>query len=135
MYLRYDFGEKLDLSKFKKQASYYSKNLDRVTYQLFLQDYKITVEMHKLEGCLTTRSVNIAIYDIERDKDGEVMCVSALFPITDSRFKEIKIIQEIWESNTGALAYFNIDTSTDIIQNICDLIKIVHKINKLKAFI
>lgn len=135
MYLRYDFGKKLDLSKFKKQASHYAKNLDKVTYQLFLPNYKITVEIFRAEGCLTTRSVNIAIYDIGRDKDGEITFSSALFPITDTRFKEIKIIQELWGNNTGALAYFDIGTSTDIIQRICDLIKVVHKINKLKAFI
>lgn len=142
MQLRYDFGEKLDLSKFRKQSLYYIKNVGSVQYQLFLPDYKVTVEIVKATSEISHKQVALSIYEISRDIAGEIVSVRTLSPMNDTRFKEIKTIQELWEPMPlgpglppSMVAEFVSDDPAIIVNRICDLIKIVHKINSLKVFL
>ncbi len=132
MQFRYDFGEKLDLSKFRKQALHYIKSLDNVSYLFVLPQYKVIAELIRNGGIHTAY---LSVYEISRDKQGEISGATLLTPLLDTRFKEIKIIQEIWQHNPTTEGVIEFNAPPVIINHICDLVKVVHKIFHLKVFL
>lgn len=133
MEFRYDFGEKLDLTRFKKQAPYYIGQMRELTYNCYLADYKVVAEISTPDGS-TTHRVSYYFMELTRNPDGTIQDQRAVLPRSDTRFREIKVIQSIFPID-GYKAYFDSNSAQNTVDKLCDLITLVHKINHLKAFI
>lgn len=128
-------GEKLDLTKFSKQANYYIASLDEVTYHLYLPDYKIVAEIKA--GVLGNSEHLLTLYIAEllRDQDGEIKAHTTIRPLEDNRFKESKIVQDIFDDLHSYKGYVQSSSVAQTVEQICSVIKLVHKINHLKIFL
>jgi hypothetical protein len=126
-------GEKLDLSKFRKQATHYIDLMREITYHVYLPNYKVIVEIVLAEKT-TKHLVTMWIVEIFLDQDKEIKNEKVILPLNDMRFKENKDIQSIFEMDNYK-AYFNSSSAADTTDKICRIVKLVHKINHLKAFL
>ncbi len=134
MLFRYDFGKTLDVSKFMVQAQHYIAQMRQLEYHLVLQNYKIVVNISTPDDC-TAHLASISIFDIKRDKHGLITDASLLFPGNDLRFKEFKIIKEIWKNPDYSSGDWASGSVSDTTEKIISLLKIAHKIDNLKAFL
>jgi len=133
MLYRYDFGEKLDLSRFKKQAPHYINSMREVTYDLFMPDYKMSVEISTPDNS-TGHIVSLSLYDLDRDDDGDIIRERVIIPLIDTRFREIQPIKDIFKIDHYK-AHFDSNSSVDTVEKIAKLLKLLHKINNLKVFL
>lgn len=132
MIFRYDFGKNLDLSRFRKQSTYYIGKLPTLNYHLFVGNYKMIADINVIEE-QNLHNVTIAIFDITKDNEGQVKDSNTIVPLMDTRFKEIKEIISIFPNDY--MGEFSSDNSEFTSNKLCQLIKILHKIDNLKAFI
>lgn len=133
MEFRYDFGEKLDLTRFRKQAIHYMSSMREITYILYLPNYKVIAEITTPDN-LPGHLVSIYFSEIIRDSSGTIVSDNAIIPLTDSRFKEIKDIQNLFKIDHYK-AYMTSYNSAETVNQICNLLRLVHKINRLKVFL
>ena len=133
MLFRYDFGEKLDLTKFKKQAIHYIGTMRELTYDLVLPNYKLCVEITTPDN-VNSHSVLLYFSDIFRDIDKEIIRENIIEPMTDTRFKEMKSIQELFEIDNFK-AYFVSHSTSETVEKLSKLIKLLSKLNNLKVFL
>lgn len=134
MFLRYDFGEKLDLSKFRKQCKYYIDQNYEMRYWMIFPRYKMVVDITKFKESLAVHQVDLAIYDIVKKDDGTVIGEASIAPASDDRFKSFESVRQIFMPNLNKTS-FGCNNSDVIADKICSIIKIVHKIDGLKAFL
>ena len=134
MLFTYTFGEKLDLTRFQKQAAHYMGSMNEINYHIYLPHYKMTVESAMVANS-TAHIATVAIYDIKRDDDGEIKRENAIFPLFDTRFKESKDIQAIFTVNDNYRGSFTSNNTRDTVEKICRVIKYLYKIDILKAFL
>lgn len=133
MIFRYDFGSALDLTRFKKQSIHYIGKIPTINYHLFLRDYKIVADINVVNDS-TCHNVTISIFDIVRDADGEMLDSNVVVPLNDTRFKELKDVVNIFP-NDHYKADFSSGSAENTSDKICKIIRILHKINNLKAFL
>ena len=133
MQFRYNFGEKLDVSRFKKSAPHYISLAKPVEYDLYLPNYKIRVEVDTPAGT-TGHNVLLNFSEIVRDDGGEIIQEHIISPAHDSRFKEFREIKSIFTVNDYK-ASFTSHSSVETVERICSILKILSKINNLKVFI
>lgn len=134
MQIRYDFGEKLDITKFTKQAKHYIAQMPNLEYHFVLPHYKMLSQIDAVDNS-TAHLVNIRIFEIKRDKDGEIISQNIIRPYSDTRFKEIKIIQELYKNIYDDKVYWTSNSVAYTVDKIISLLKIIHKINNLQVFI
>lgn len=136
MNYRYDFGEKLDVAKLQAHISFYIRYEMDMSYELFTKSYKIVVS---ISGMAEHKShqVSITLHDIKRDDFGTIISVKGINPSLDTRFKEIKIVKDLFDlPNTFlAKAHFNSTKELETASKIIELLKIIHKIDNLKVFL
>jgi hypothetical protein len=134
MQFRYDFvGDKLDLSHFQTQAKRHIAKMRRLTYYFYVLGYKIQVNIDTPDDC-TAHMVDFAIMELQRDNDGEIQLYDIIRVHEDLRFKEISDVVKYYESNSeeGHFESASVDKTVAILSN---LIKVIYKINNLKAFL
>jgi hypothetical protein len=133
LFTYYFLGDKLDLTKFRKQANHYISTMSEITFSLYLPDYKINAEI-AVAGHSNSHCVSLWINDLIRDSENEIVNSAIVVPLTDNRFMDIKMVQEIFPiDNYKALLTSNSIVKT--VEDICQLTKLVFKINSLKVFI
>jgi len=133
MIIRYDFGEKLDLSLFKKQATRQIGMMRRSTYNIFVKDYKIVADISTPDDS-TNHQVSLTLFEIKRDTDGEIKTAYTIYPYQDTRFKELRDITNIFPLDQHE-AHFESNNVAKTVDELSSIIKIIHKINSLKAFL
>lgn len=136
MEFRYDFGQKLDLSKFLKQGPYYIGLMREVTYSLYVADFIMRVEIARPANH-NAHMVTIYFYEIKRDEDGEIISSEMIIPYHDLRFEGLLDIQEkqgLWSIDQYK-AHFDSNSAVQTVEKICKILKFIHKINNLKAFL
>ena len=134
MLFTYTFGEKLDLTEFRKQAAHYLGNMREITYHIYLPHYKMVVEAATIDNS-TAHIVTIYMTDIRRDHDGEIIKEENIYPLLDTRFKESKDIQAIFTLVYYYRGSFVSNSTKESADKLCQLIKLIHKLNHLKAFL
>jgi len=137
MQFRYDFvGDKLDLSRFKKQVNRHLTQYDELEYSFYVLGYKIQANINLFYTLYrpTKYIVKFAISELQRDDDGEVSSYAAIRITEDLRFKEFPDLIKHYAtlSSVGEFESNSVDEITDILSI---LIKIIYKINNLKAFL
>jgi len=133
MLIRYDFGDKLDLSRFEKQVPQYIGTMREITYHIVLPHYMVNVEIVGVDDSPSHMST-IWLSEVWRDEDGEIKDTKIIVPYLDSRFKEIDFIKDKFQiDNYKAYIYSNsVQATTNML---CRIVKLVHKINGLTAFL
>jgi len=137
MQLRYDFETSLDLSKFEKQIPVYIHRLNYMAMENLLID--VFVKGYKLSFNITSdldvksNNIEISLFEILRNKDGDLTSGTKLIPANDIRFADIKVFSDLFCPNDYSACFVSSDIDL-IRERMCTLIKIVHKINKLKMF-
>jgi len=133
MKLRYDFGEKLDLSKFKKQAPHYIAQMRELNLEFYIADFRFSSEISTPDR-QTAHLVSLSLEDIEKDEFGNLISSKTIYPLQDTRFKEISDIQVLFQNNTYK-SHFQSHSVDDTVNRLCLIIKLLHKINNLKVFL
>ena|SRR6266404_3603028 len=135
MLFRYDLGQKPDLSKFRKQAMHYIGTMRELSYDLTIPDFRVRVNIATPDDA-NAHNVSIEIHDIHRDKasSNEIIGSKTVIPMIDTRFNEIKLIQEMFPRD-HYVASFVSNSAQETVNRICQLMKLVSKINGLRAFI
>lgn len=134
MRYRYNFdSEKLDLPRFKKQAAHYIGKMRELHYEIILKNYKLLIEIVTPDNC-TGHMVVISMFDIHKDNDGDIVNEKVIVPLIDTRFKESKLIQNIFVIDNYK-AHFDSNSVFETVDKISQLIKLIFKINNLKAFL
>jgi len=134
MLFNYTFGEKLDLTRFQRQAAHYIAHMPEVSFHCDLPHYRVVVEVSGIENS-SKHLATIFISDIERDKDGEIVNENAVWPLLDTRFKESKDIQAVFTAQDEWRGIFESASANDTAEKISRIVKHVHKIDHLKAFL
>lgn len=132
MLYRYDFHQKLDLVRFKKQAIFYIGKMTEVIYHFYTLHYKMHVEIVRSDES-TSYFVTISILELERDEDNELVSEVIIIPLIDMRFKEFQEIKDTFQIDNYK-AHFDSNSVEMTVDKICRILKIIHKINNLKAF-
>lgn len=133
MIIRYDFGEKLDLTRFQKQAIRQIGTMQRLIYHIFVKDYKLVIDIATPDD-VTSHEVSISIFEIKRDAEGEITQAWQINPYIDTRFQDISSVMDLFEQDS-MIAHYESNNVSKTIQDICLLIKLIHKINNLKVFL
>lgn len=133
MIIRYDLGDKLDLSRFKKRAPREIATMHRIIYEFYVQGYRISIDIGTPDDS-TAHLVELAIMEIKRDGSKEIQSYIAIQPNEDLRFREIPDVAKYFEpfSQTG---HFRSSSVEDTVNILSKIIKVVYKINNLKAFL
>lgn len=134
MLFTYIFNERLDLAGFRKQAAHYMGKMNEINYHLYLPHYKIMVESAMVANS-TAHIATVSLLDIKQNKDGEIVSELAIFPLFDFRFKESEDIQAIFSVKDNYRGSFTSNSTQDTVEKICRVMNLVHKIDKLKAFL
>jgi hypothetical protein len=136
MLIRYDIPEKLDLSKFRKQAEFYIGKMRELDYEFITKDYKVTIGISTPDDS-NTHNVSIRIFDVKRDFDGEVLNYIGIQPLKDTRFCESSIIKSLFDPKDLYVyeAAFNSNSALDTTNKLADIIKLIHKLHSLRAFL
>jgi hypothetical protein len=133
MEFRYDFYEKLDLTKFKKQGAHYIGSMRELTYNFFLPEFKVVAEIITPDNS-SGHLVTVYFFELVRAKDRTIEAEKAVIPLIDTRFKEIKDIQSLFKIDHYK-ANFDSNNAKDTVDKLCNLVRLVFKINSLKAFL
>jgi hypothetical protein len=134
MLFRYDFDNKLDLSRFKKQSLHYIGCMPEVTYQLVVFDYNLTSHIKKIKS---EQGINylstIQLFDLKRDSENEISESKVILPMNDPRFQEMKDFIEIFSMDKATGEYIS-ETPEHIVNKLSQFIKMLNKLNMMKAF-
>lgn len=134
MLFRYDFGEKLDTSKFKAQAEHYiGKIRPQLTYMLVIHSYELTVEISEHDDH-PEQLISFKLVSVEKEKL-VIKNKSNVYPLLDKRFKEFEIIKEIWTDLYDNVGYLRSNNKTYTVSKIIELVEFLFKVEKLKAFL
>ena len=133
LFTYYFLAETLDLSKFRKQANHYTAVMREITYHLYLPDYMITAEIVRSDDD-NSHGVSLWLSEIVRDEENEIENNQTIFPLNDNRFKDIKLIEDIFPIDHYK-AIFTTNRISTTIEEICELTKLMFKINKFRTFI
>jgi hypothetical protein len=136
MIFRYDFGKKIDTTQFAKQAKHYIYAETENNWEFNFPDYRLHIKTSNRVKKFILVSTNLV--DLIKDDNGIVIDVKTIYVLNDSRFNTFKVFDKFYVTKTalmqpeGAMGTDDID---ECIQSIADFLKILSKINNLKAFL
>ena len=136
MEFRYDFASKtraLDLTRFKRQAPGHINTIAKLNFLFLLNEFKVVAEVETPAGA-HGHSVTVYFFELTRDKEFDITSEKAVIPLVDTRFKELADIQEIFTIDHYK-AHFDSPDAQETVDKLCNLLRIVHKINHLKVFL
>jgi hypothetical protein len=137
MDIRYDFNEHLDLRIMRKQLNHYIGKMPELKYQVYLKDFRIEIEIIQNvdDATSTYHEVRITMFDMVRKSD-LINANYLIVPTTDMRFNELTLIKSMYDFKFNSPhAHFKSNNASETVDKLCNLIKLVHKINSLKAFL
>lgn len=134
MNFRYDFvGDKLDLTRYTKQATAYIGAMREVDYTIYFKHYKMRVEIARCADS-TNHTVTLYFFEIKRDENGEITDEKVIIPLIDTRFKESQCIKDLWRIDHYK-AHFDSASAAATVEKTNKVIKLIYKIENLKAFL
>lgn len=136
MEFRYDFASKtraLDLTRFKRQAPQHINSIAKLNFLFLLNEFKVVAEVETPLG-MTGHTTTIYFFEVIRDKDFDITSEKAVIPLLDTRFKELADIQKIFTIDHYK-AHFDSFDAQETVNKLCNLLRILNKINHLKVFL
>ena len=135
MNIRYDFSDVLDLNIMRKQLAHYIGKLPEIKYQIYLNYFYIEIDILQNVDDTTSiyHEVSLTMYDLKK-LEGILCAKYIIFALTDMRFSELKLINSLYDIKDST-AHFKSKNITDTIEKLCNLIKLLHRMENLKAFL
>lgn len=134
MNFRYDFvGDKLDLTRYTKQAIAYIGAMREVDYTIYFKHYKMRVEIARMANS-SAHLATVYFFDLIRDESGEITGEKVIIPMIDTRFKESQSIKDLWGLDHYK-GHFESGSAVATVEKINKVIKLIYKIENLKAFL
>jgi len=137
MQFRYDFvGDKLDLSRLKKQVNHNLIRLlkdESINYYFYVLGYRVQANV-AVSDTSTNYIVDFSIAELQRDIEGEVHSHFVIRVVDDLRFKEFPDLIKFYNKSPFQ-GYFESNSVDEVTEILSGLIKIIYKINNLKAFL
>lgn len=135
MNFRYDFANKLDLSKFRKQAIHYSSTQLVNCWEFYLPLHKVEFSTELLQRNFF--EFKVKIFKLTKDELGDVIQIDKIYPNSDSLFEESECFHIYFNvkskyADEGELLTGDVEYAVDSFINI---LKYLSKINRLKAFL
>ena len=93
MHIRYDLKNKLDLSQFKTQSSFFLQKEDCV-FSFYLKDFAISFNVEKLP--FDQFKIDFSISEIETNQNGDEYH-KTVSPLSDFRMKDIDLFNEMFD--------------------------------------
>ncbi len=140
---RYDFGDNLDLSKFKKQSIQYIKASPDNLFEFYMHDFLLEVRTFPYnlasinsKGFFYTPAIRVTvrIFDLRRSST-EIIDKKEIYVGSDSRFKIFPEIRIMFFKYPDATSIVEMDDVYKIVDSCSILLKALHKLGKLKAFL
>ncbi len=130
MNFRFDFQEKLDLTKFKNRLIYSNIDQKECLFNIFLKTFNINI-VFKIDQ--PYHKIEITIYRLNRNKNDTISNLDVIIPEQNVMLKDIFLFKEIWKPTEflGQFKSLNINNTVDKVSNI---IEILFKIDGLKVF-
>jgi hypothetical protein len=132
MLFRYDFGIKLDLSRFRKSAAHYIASYPENRFEIFINHF--LVEFSTEPWAPSDHFVRLRTFDITKDADGIVIKKLALNLLTDSRFNSFPELQKLYSIHSLEANFRSVSAEVTV-DKICKVITLLHKISNLRAFV
>lgn len=138
MELRYDFGDKLDLSKFRKQLHHFISVLHleedpQLHLHVYVKYYKIYFLISQKNNS-NEHSTLIRIFDYASNLNGDIISYSCIVPSKDLKLKSFSDIINLFQVDCSD-GLFNSNSVDYTIRILCKIINICSKINSLKVFL
>jgi hypothetical protein len=133
MIFRYDFDKQFDLSKFRNQTLHYISTIDNIEYDIFVRDFQVIFNIK--HDSLPFHNFNIKIFSLKRNNKNEIIQKIKLFPLAeDSILNNCKDIIDLYIDQYCCEANIVSNDFKYTVNKMCNIIKILYKINKLKIF-
>lgn len=135
MLLTYNFTDTLDLTKFQKQATHYIGSMFSVIFDLYLPSFKIVADvMADYLGNGYHITTTITLFALTRNQ-GEIVSCHAINPLADMRFSDIPLIQEMFDDSGVCKSTFTSNNIAEVVDKVSFLLKLLSKIDRLRAFV
>lgn len=143
MLFRYDIGEKLDLSRFTKQATHSINTIPDNLFEFHMHDFVVEVRVYQdtipcinSKGFLyvTARRVTVKIFDVKRI-DSCITQKKEVYVMNDDRFSLFPEIRAMFYKDIQAASVVPMEDVPKIAESVCTLLTGIHKLGKLKAFL
>lgn len=135
MKFRYDFGQKIDLTKFRKQALHYIKAHSENKWEFHISIYRVFfASVHR--GNKMYR-FELELQEFEKDNNGDISKCINVRPGLDTKFNEVKCFHVFYDPNNkyqivGSTNSLDIEL---IIDSLIYILKYISKVENLKAFL
>lgn len=130
MHLRYDLQNKLNLTNFAKQASYFL-NKENCEFVFYLSDFAVTFILDKDVENFDIFNIKINLSELDNtNKQNTLRAYNTIIPSQDFRFKELTIMKEVFELGSVA-GYCTKNSVAECIDFMTNFTKILSKLNKL----
>ena len=146
MQFRYDIGEKLDLSQFKKQVERHIRTNSDNLFEFYMRDFIVEIRSfycdipvismsYKREGVEFEGGIRVTvrIFDIKR-VNSEIIDKKEIRVLYDERFNIFPQIQAMFHQDELATSIVKVEDIHKILDSIHMLLTILYKLGKLKAF-
>lgn len=135
MNFRYDFGQKIDLTKFRKQALHYIKASSENSWEFYISDYRICFTSVRIAN--ESYTFQLEIQELKRDGDGNISDRINVRPMTNTKFMDAQCFHVFFDPNNKYQITSSIDSSDVefIVDSLITAIKYLFKIEKLKVFL
>lgn len=130
MHLRYDLQNCLNLSNFSKQANFFL-NKENSDFSFYLSDFAIHFGIAKNIEKENDYTIEVTISEQNKDNNpnNEYKAYKSIDPNVDIRFKDLSMMQEIFQ--TGSLVgVTNKKSISECIDYMITFVKVLHKLNK-----
>jgi hypothetical protein len=131
---------KFDLELHSSEDLEYFKTLflrnvgtDQILYYFHAENVRVRISVDGLRGY---QLINVGFFVCV--KEGSTISITQFCPLSDDRYKGFEVIQDFWYYDTNK-AWGNYSHGSDEIdralEKISEILRIVYKVNNLKAFL
>lgn len=135
MKFRYDFGQKIDLTRFRKQSLHYIKAHSENNWEFYISSYRVFFTSQHYGN--NVYQFGLELQELKKDEDGNISESINVRPMQNTKFKEAKCFLIFYDPSNKYEVVSSI-VSPDIeyiIDSLIDLLKYISKIENLKAFL
>lgn len=137
MIFNFSFNDSLDFTKFKKHSNHYiSLFQDRkIEYHLSVNEYKLVCKLYPIIPFdIKDRLLKINFIEIKKDEQGDIVSGTDIIPLSNLKFKDIKEMSSLFCPD-NYIGTYTAKSTNEIVDFMCRMVKFLHKINRLSAFL
>jgi uncharacterized protein YaaR (DUF327 family) len=131
MHIRYDLKNKIDLSQFKTQSSFFLQREDCV-FSFYLNDFALSFDVKKNTTATDVQKfkVDFTISEVVENQSGDVF-YKTISPHTDVRIKDIGFINDLFNGSDFSCLKASKEEVFEFIQFMINCMRKVKKLSSL----